>query len=361
MRGRVSPWVLLAGCLLLACDSGAGVSPRRAALDGLIEHVFLPMMGDFGAAAATLSERAEALCAAPGDDTLEQARSAWQRARTPVKQLEVVAFGPHTLPPWRLDAQFDFWPVRPDSIEDVLGGDQVLYGGDAGAFALGASTKGLPAIEYLLHGPGVGTASFETESRRCDYLRALTADLELQAAELEAVWRQEFIPALRIEGEGGRYETIGESFGEVANGLGATLDIIRAEKIGRPFGEKSGGELQPDKLESRYAPRSTEDILDTLAGVEAVFTGRYGDHRTGGLAELLRLGNRPKDVTFQRHMDASVAALRAIEGSLEQALSDDPEGVQSALDALRELHIFLQVDLTQALAVTVTFGGSDGD
>ena len=161
------------------------------------------------------------------------------------------------------------------------------------------------------------------------------------------------------------YAHIAESFSEVVNSLVSTTDIVRLEKLGRPYGLKNAGQVQPDKLESRYAPRSIDDAIDTLAGIEAVYYGRFEGHRTDGISGMLQRGIGPQvgpqDAHFERNLSAALASLRAIDGPLEDALTQDRAGVQAALDALRELQIFLQVDLTQALSVTVTFGGSDGD
>lgn len=369
MTTRVGRAGALLACVLclIACDADPQQSPRRRTLEGLIDHVILPLLGDLEDRAGELDARAHELCEQPRPSSLVLARDAWQRARTPLKQAEVLAFGPHTLSPWRLQGQLDFWPVRPGSIETTLEDDAPFVVGDDDRLLLGAAAKGMPAIEYLLYGPGVDAARFE-DARRCAYLIALTADLERQARALREAWAGPFGQQLRIAAgdgtaDGGmqRYDDIRESFGELVNSLSFTVEVVRTDKLGRPFG-LTGGEPQPDALESRFAQRSIADAIDTLGGVEAIFTGRYdGRSRTGGIAGLLRERGQPQDLLFERHMAAASAALEAIDGPLERAIERDRDGVQAALDALRELQIFLQVELTQALAVTVTFGGSDGD
>ena len=59
---------------------------------------------------------------------------------------------------------------------------------------------------------------------------------------------------------------------------------------------------------------------------------------------------------------AAVVAQHAMEPvAAATAVVDDRASVQAALDALDALQVFLQTQLNQALAVTVTFGGNDGD
>ena len=356
-------WLGALGFLVAACAPAPGPTPRRATLQGLVDKVFVPMLEAFELRSQELSDQATALCRSPDESALRRTHEAWHAARAAAKRLEVLSFGPHTLPPYRLSGQFDFWPLRPDSVEEVLLGDQPLSG-NAGR-RLGAAAKGLPAIEYLLFAPGVGAATFEPGSRRCQYLLALGAELERVASELLAVFRDEYAPELLLQPGTERYAHIAESFSEVVNSLVSTTDIVRLEKLGRPYGLKNAGQVQPDKLESRYAPRSIDDAIDTLAGIEAVYYGRFEGHRTDGISGMLQRGIGPQvgpqDAHFERNLSAALASLRAIDGPLEDALTQDRAGVQAALDALRELQIFLQVDLTQALSVTVTFGGSDGD
>ena len=357
--GNPTAAVLLALVLACACSPTPGPSPRRATLQGLTDEVFLPMVDAVEARAADLSARSQQLCDTPSEASLQSARDAWHDARERMKQAEVLGFGPHSLPPWRLAGQLDFWPARPESIEAALS-EKVAMGADAG-LSLGAAEKGLPAIEYLLFGPRSTPDDFASEPQRCDYLLALCEDLERQAGRLNDAWRDSFVDELLIAPGTERYATIGKSFEEVVNSLVATVEIVRLDKIGRPFGLKAGGEVQPQELESRFAPRSLRDAIDTLRGVDAVFHGRYERHRTGGLSDMLRQAGRPKDAQFTRNMEAAVEALESIPAPLERALTREKPAVEAALEELRQLQVFLQVDLTQALAVTVTFGGSDGD
>jgi len=126
------------------------------------------------------------------------------------------------------------------------------------------------------------------------------------------------------------------------------------------LGSSRAGAL-PDLVESRFAHRSAADALDALTGLEHVWTGQYGQGRALGLGQLLRERGSDIDARFAQRFSACRSALGAISAPLDEAILYDRERVQDALDALDALLVFLQVDVTQALAVTVTFGGGDGD
>ena len=114
-------------------------------------------------------------------------------------------------------------------------------------------------------------------------------------------------------------------------------------------------------MPSRFADRAVEDARDNLRGIASAFSGRFGDAQARGIADLLRERGDAKDAEFALRIDTALAALAAIPAPLSQSLVDERDKVEAARAALADLLVFLQVDLTQALSVTVTFGGADGD
>lgn len=344
-----------------ACTEDSEQSPKRLVLESVTDEVFLPMLAEVVSQAESLSAGARDFCSAPGRDRLLAVRDAWQAARAPWKQAEVMAFGPQD----RLSAAIDFWPARVDTIDEVLAGDADLTV-EGALEQQGAAARGFPAIEVLLYAAGdadATLATFETgplAQRRCDYLVALTQDLVGNAQAVHALWRDVFADELALRAPG-RYEDVRTAFGDLLSTLVYTVETIRDVKLGKPLGLASGGTPQPELVESRFSQRSVEDARDNLRGVEAVFTGRYGSHEARGVAFLLEETHPEMNAVFAMHAERSMQALAAIEPSLGEAVEHDAAFVQNAIDVLRDLVVFLRVDLGQALAVTVTFGGTDGD
>jgi hypothetical protein len=401
-EGRVRPrrtlGIACCTCALLACSTGTPPpSPVRQSVESLERELFVPLTSDFVADAEALATALDTLCRERDRAALAAARAQWDAASARWQQTEVLAFGPHTLSPWRLGAKIDFWPAREDAIREQLiargGGTAALDGdadggsavpaADAGLAAdggtvvradagsadgseLGAAARGLPVIEYLLFAGGEGALldAFTDPAEaaaRCAYLGELGRGLASDARALRDAWRGPFGRDLILrDGPNDRFESIRDGFGQITNGLAFVVVGVREDKLGKPLGG-SRATAHPESVESRFAQRSIADALDALRGVENVFTGRYGQHRAFGIGALLELRGHDMDRELARRLADARAALQAIDGPLDRALLDDRPGVQDALDALDALLVFLQVDVTQALAVTVTFGAGDGD
>jgi putative iron-regulated protein len=380
----VGCWAALA-CALIACDDGQGArSPVRQSVESLGRELFVPLTADFAHDAHALERALAQLCSARDAAALGHAREAWNAAAARFKQTEVMAFGPHTLSPWRLGAKIDFWPAREDNILEALrahggepsapapardGGTAVPSDRDGGARRadeLGAAARGLPVIEYLLYAGGDDAVLAElsdvpTASARCAYLRELGANLVADARELNEAWRDSFAGELSLhDGPNQRFATIRESFGQIVNSLAFVVEDVRTRRLAKPFGG-SRATAHPEVVESRFSARSIRDALDALQGVENVFTGRYARRQALGLGALLRARGRPLDRQLAHHLESARAALRAIPEPLDRAVMDDRKRVQEAIAALDALLVFLQVDVNQALAVTATFGAGDGD
>lgn len=345
-----------AGGLIASCDSAteARADFRQRLLEDWGQHVALPAYRRFETGAADLDAQVGALCTAPSADTLDAAKTAWGAARGPWKEAEVFAFGPYREAPLRIQPKVDFWPVRPGSIDAVLTGDGAV---DAVTVAgLGAATKGLPAIEYLLW--SAEPAAFV--DRRCDYLRGLTTDLAVRAREIRAAWdptEGDYAGQLARSGRGGAFDTLQKGFAEVVNRMGYTLENMRFDKLGKPVGLE-GGSAQADKVESGPSGRSIQDMHDTLTGIAALYRG--GDAGIG-LRDYLAFRSKTYDSEFDGHLDSARAALDAIPGPLTSAITADPDSVRGAIDALGELQLLIQVDMANALAVNIAFNDADGD
>jgi predicted lipoprotein len=362
----------VAGCAALGAGAGfelaLGCGPteiedeRRKLLSGWGQKFLLGSYTELEARAGELETAARALCEAPAADTLEAARSAWWAARAPWKRTEVFAFGPYSDEPQRFGPQIDFWPARPDTVEATLSGSAALTPEAAASF--GAPAKGFPAIEYLLFQPGVDVlGAFLGTPRRCEYLLAIAADLITQTRALSAAWdpsQGNYLGELTGAGKtSAHFESLQLALGEIVNRMGYTLENIRAEKLGKPLGTTSGGTPQPDKAESPFSGRAIEDIRDNLRGIERLYFGDGGAAGAGLEGYLVQRGK-----SFARLMrgelDASFGALAAIE-PLSEAIVARRAQVEAAIERLGALQRAIQVDVINALALSVGFNDNDGD
>ena len=336
---------------------------RRQLLTSWGQRFLLASYAEFEARSVELETQSQAFCQAPGAESLEAARQAWWAARAPWKRSEVFAFGPYSDEPQRYGPKIDFWPARPDTVEEVLAGTDPLTAETAAG--MGAAGKGLPAIEYLLYQPGTDVvAAFSATPRRCEYLLAITADLVVKARDLKAAWdpaQGNFLGKLTQAGKTSTpFESLHEALGEVVNRMGYTLENIRGDKLGRPLGTTSGGAAQPDKVESPFSGRSLEDIRDNVRGIERMYFGDAAQGEAGLEAYLVQRGKSFAQL-MRRQLDASFAALGAVPEPLTEAIVNDRASVQAAIDQLGALQRAIQVDVINALSLSVGFNDNDGD
>ncbi|MEZ4269472.1 MAG: imelysin family protein [Myxococcota bacterium] len=346
----------------VACGPTEIPDKRRALLESWGEDVLLPLYRDFEARTAELDDAAETLCQSLNAADLGLARDAWWAARAPWKQAEVFGFGPYSEEPVRLGPKIDFWPVRADAIDALLASDAVID--DALVATLGATQTGMPVIEVLLYAHGDDADWLAADPRRCAYLTGLTADLRVHATEIRAAWDPEAGAYLNHLTEAGRqddaFSTLQMALAEMVGRMAFTVENIRNDRLGRPVGLTSGGTPQPAKAESQSSGRSIEDIRDALRGVALLFDG--GDAPGAqGLDGYLIERERPFTKRMATALAAAHAALDAIPGPLTEAVDSAPESVIAAIAALGDLQRLIQVDIANALSVTVGFNDNDGD
>lgn len=364
LRRRWASWLLvgLVAGVAAACAPSEIADQRRELLASWGEDILLPLYAELEARTETLDLAAEALCAAPDAAALEAARDAWWSARAPLKQAEVFAFGPYSDEPLRLGPKIDFWPVRPGSVDEVLASEAPID--DARVASLGAAQSGMPVIELLLYGHDDGAAWLAADPRRCAYLTGLTADLHDHAAALREAWAPDEGAWLDELTEAGRtsatFSTLQLALSAMVGRMAFTVEAIRSDKLGRPLGLTSGGVPQPDKAESQSSGRSLEDIRDALRGVELLYLGADAEGASG-LDAYLEARGRHFAFRMTTALAKARAALDAIPAPLTQAVQTDPAAVEAAIDALGELQRLIEVDIANALSVTVGFSGNDGD
>lgn len=341
-----------------ACLPEDTVDVRRRLLRSWTSELAVGEYRQLVSASEELGDRASELRQGGSDDQLIAVREAWDAARAPLKRAELFGFGPYLEEPERYGPKLDFWPVRPDAIEAVLGGEGALN--STSVQSLGASTKGLPALEYLLWAPGVAAQDF-MGTRRGDYVVALAAELGRVGELLIESWTTGFAERISEAGDThvDLFPTLPAALGAVLNQVAALVELVRIDKLGRPLGDNAGGVPQPEKAESRYSERSTRDILDNLTGIGSLLFGR-ADPDVLGLSRYLSRLKPGLEARVRTTFDTAKSACEAIELPLTQAIVDAPSEVRGASDALGALQRIIQVDVLGSLSVSVSFA-NDGD
>lgn len=360
---------------LFSCESESIADPRRNVLQHWVDQSLITDYRALKVSAEELDRQAQAYCQAPSVEAWSRLQKAWWNARAPWKRSETFAFGPYADNPWRLGAKIDFWPARPASIDKVLE-NQALELTPQFVARLGASTTGMPALEYILFratpNPNIN------EARRCAYLQGLTYDLIQDSNAMLQAWspeganyRAELIFANQ---ESLVFEDLDDAMAEVVNRIGFTLENIRRDKLAAVLG-KGPGKIHPEAAESRFSGRSLEDIRDNLRGIEMLIFGPAGHTQIQGLAlnrsewtglptnlvQMLEYRGIYLGQELAARLSACYAALDAIEVPLSEAAARNPQLLRAAIDRLGEFQQLIQTRVLDGLSLTITFNDADGD
>lgn len=364
--------------------------------------------------AKVLDEAIEALVAAPSQETLEAARTAWIAARVPYQQTEAYRFGNAIVDEW--EGRVNAWPLDEGLIDyvdasygiesdanafytvNVIANAQVSVGGETvdastitpeviqslqelGGIEANVAT-GYHAIEFLLWGQdlngsnaGAGNrpaTDFDTANctggncdRRVQYLTAasdlLIADLE----EMVANW----------QAEGAARSALVD--GDEAEGLTAILTGLGSLSYGELAGERMKLGLilhDPEEEHDCFADNTHNSHYFDVKGITNVYHGRYeridGSIVSGpSLADLVRETDADLADETEAKFAATLAAAAALKARAEAGEAYDQmigEGndagnavVQAVIDGLVDQTRSLERVITALDLAGVTIEGSD--
>lgn len=323
-------------CIATACG-GPETPSRSEVLTTLANEVIVPGYKEAGTALGNLDRAVRQLCAAPDEVLLAEARVALADARFSWKSIEAAWVGPvMDRRSWSL---ID-WPTTEAEIRELID-DPAGPAIDAAYIKdyVGADQRGLGTAELLLGGDAAGLPG-----RTCDYLQSVTAVANKETEAVLALWTEgDAIETLAVDGvdplvNDALFLTRRMSDMELARALG-TLDR----------------EVDLETIVEGPRGLGVQDGLARLAGLRAVFLGTDG---TGGLSPLLSdelVGNLDADLT------AAEAAWSAIPAPLRAAAAAQPDLVEAARAATKQLQVTISTEVVSQLGVAVGFSDLDGD
>jgi putative iron-regulated protein len=310
-------------------DTSDTVETRKAILLNISTTVCTQSYEDMYAKAQELQTAVTALNTATTDANLATARTKWKAMRTTWEQSEAWLFGP--VDANAIDPRIDTWPVDFNALETILNSSDALT--DTYVDALDESLKGFHPIEYLLWGQNGTKAAATITAREKEFLGALTQNLVKLSKEVRDSWTTGGYQAqLSTAGAGStEFTTQQAAFVQIADAMAGICDEVANGKIKEPF------DAQDPKLEeSPFAKNSTIDFTNNIAGVLAVYQGRFtGDGQ--GLEDFVRAHNLSLDAEIKSKHAAAIASLNAITIPFGQAIVTEQSKVQNAMDKVNEL------------------------
>jgi predicted lipoprotein len=328
-----------------------------------------PWQNELAVESATVKTTMAAFCDKPTEANLMAAQTAWAAARVPWKHSEMVRFGP--VEDLRLGTAIDFWPARPDTIESAITSAPDPITAEHIA-SLGTSSKGMPALEYLIFDPNGGNSAIlaslggvdAAALRRCAYARAVAETFANDATALEAAWSPTgggFVNQVANAGTGSTTFTSGQNaIGVVVNLLNAALQAGNENKLTAPLGLNTGSP-DPSIVESPYSDHSRDDLIENLHGVEEIYYGRHGDKTGQGLTVLVTARSAAIDTAVKQTLTDAQSKVSAIPQPLRLSVTAQPDSAIAAHAAIRALRIRLSVDVASVLGISILLNDSDAD
>ncbi|MBW2462663.1 MAG: imelysin family protein [Deltaproteobacteria bacterium] len=375
-------------CAAPTTDLGVDPVEARRVLDSIAHLVVVPTTEASASAMATLASATEAhaLSGLPEDRVASQ--EAWRAAMQPWEQVEMLQFGPagpQTTPGGlSLREQVYSWPLTNRcSIDQGLVAQS--YADPEMLAADLVNVRGLDAMEYLLFhdGPDNGCSPLspinadgtwaalgpdELGVRRAAYAATLGALTKDEADTLAAAWDPaagDFAGQLASAGDTSEtYSTTQEALNEVIRAM-FYIDLdVKDVKLGQPLG--SGAcrtPTCPELVESREAAASKEHIVANLQAFQQLFLGGPDAESGAGFDELLAgVGEQPLAERMIGNIEAAIAAVEAIDGSLQFAVEANTQSVADAQAAIALITDDLKGPFVTALSLRVpSEGAGDSD
>lgn len=340
------------------------VAPRSLTKDDLLRNivrdVIAPGYQELASKCHVMTGSLEAFVKTPTQNSLEQAQHAWIEALMASRQIQWVQTGP--VADREYLAAFYYAKVLPVRIEEVVNSSRALD--DAHFGELGATTKGMFALEYLLFGRKVVNGSSATSPvlelfspggspRRGQYVLALARDLEAKASQLAADWTASGDQSASV-----KFVTAGqESLNRAVNQLAQLIEQVAEQRINFVLQLQNPISRQLDRIEGSPSGTSQQSTVALLRGIQKIYRASDG----GGLENYVKHLNAPIADRVRGQLEAAILATEAIGVPLEQAVPANRVPVQNAYEKTHALEVLCKADLASALGVTITFNSNDGD
>lgn len=357
--GGASVGAVAAGC---SDDEAPPPTEEGNVLGSLAETVIVPTAQAFGAAASALAASLVALGAGATIATLGAARQAWRDARAAWMRSRAFGFGPTK----EHAPNIDWTPAKPANIDMTIASKSSFTADDIAA--LGTSSKGFLALEYLLFDPMATDdavvaklATAPDAAAKRSYLEALGADLSREAAALQAKW-EAFGPELASAGNGSTvYVHAQTAIDDIVGELVYGVDIAANEGIAAPLGLKTGGTVQPELEIARLSDNTLDDVVNELVGIENIWEGTFNGADDLGVDDLVRKKSASLADDVRAKIAAAKAAVQAVPPPMRTTLTSSTASLQAAFDAIIALKKILAADVVTALGVTLSVNDNDGD
>jgi predicted lipoprotein len=330
---------------------------QTAMLTNIGNNVLLSGINNAVTSATTAQVAIAAFAAAPNNGTLTAAQTAWAILAQNWAVVEPFGFGP--MQDNLISANTNTWPANPTKIESAITAN-------SNAVNVGADTKGLKGLEYLLFdksGDNVVLTKYTggNAAARIAFLNSVAKDVVTQATNLKNAWKSGYLTTF----ENAKGNDVSSSASQLINTLSLFLDQVKNMKVGNPIGmgvKVNDNKAHPELIEYTIAEQSIPAMKANVQAMKAAFDGGSGQ----GLDDLLNYVKAQKNgqnlsVVVDAQFDDVISKINAINAPYSTAVSSQTQQLQAVFNSLKTLIAYFKVDVANNLGVTITFSDTDGD
>lgn len=355
--------VIVVACLALAgCASAFAAEPPGAAamVQGAIRSYVAPAYARLAGKTGELDEAVGGLCAEPSGARLATARRAFAETVDAWSRIELVRFGPVTEEN-RLE-RILYWPDRRSiglkQVQAILAGEDASAIDPTSLAGKSVAVQGLGALEFVLFGTGADELA-NSAGFRCAYAAAISANVEMIAAAIDAAWRAG-------EGAAGLWakpgpdnplyrdgaEALGEAFDVMVHGL----ELVRDVRINGFLG-KGADDDKPRQALFWRSGHTIASLRGNLASMESLL-------EAADMAAHLPDDRRWIERSARFELANAGRALAGLDGLSVEHILADPE-LRAKLDYVRlvtsSLSDVIGRQLSGEFGLTAGFSSLDGD
>lgn len=221
--------------------------------------------------------------------------------------------------------------------------------------------KGLVAYEYVLFGNSKGDnhliikqfENYDQGIRRLDYLLSIAKVLHASSNRIVQKWSiggdgyvREFVQA---DGPG----TNG-SVGLLYEALDWQIDLVRAERIGKPLGVFDNSKPQPNHVDGKWSNYSKFLLEADIDAITVTYKGAYPD-RSSFYALVQSGGARVGKTSLAADIDSKLlqisAMLNEITGPIDVMIAESPERINKLYEELEALSRLFKSDVPVTLGL----------
>lgn len=336
-----------------------------AAVAATAKSAIIPGYQAFGETAKEMQTQLDALCKAPGDETLKNAQQQFAALATAWARIQYISFGP--IFEHQRAFRIEYWPDKRNVVGRQLA--EVLKKQERAALeperfaTTTVGVQGLPVLERLLFDDDalVALASGDGDFR-CGLFAAISNNLETIARDVVTGWTEgdnAFLARIEHPSEGDEELPSGrDAAGRLLNDLLTATIAMRDMKLLAPLGKS----LERAKGQGAEYWRSGQSIAVLAANLEG-WRALFGtDQGLGGLLAAQPDGKKVAD-DVAATADQAAKALAQITLPLDKAVADAEQRkqVEAFAAQLIKLRDLLAGPVTTTLNIPVGFNALDGD